>query len=132
MSRLDKDPLPYDKLYKNYEVVSKRLGRKMTLSEKVLYSHLDNAQSQVSIFEVYFYFEKNSLPFDRQSSKVSSKLRFTFPQRFLMSTLLARLGVLYFDVFLIVKRPCIFYTKLNVYIGYVCTGLHNLNYMLCF
>lgn len=56
MSKFDKDPLPYDKLSKNYETVQKRLGRKMTLSEKVLYSHLDDPQGQVSIFDVYLDF----------------------------------------------------------------------------
>lgn len=48
MSKLDKAPLPYDKLSKNLEVVKKRLGRDMTLSEKVLYSHLDDPKGQVS------------------------------------------------------------------------------------
>ncbi|XP_026728964.1 aconitate hydratase, mitochondrial [Trichoplusia ni] len=46
MSKLDKNPLPYDKLSKNLEVVKKRLGRDMTLSEKVLYSHLDDPKGQ--------------------------------------------------------------------------------------
>jgi len=35
--------MPYDKLQENLHVVKKRLGRPMTLSEKVLYSHLDDA-----------------------------------------------------------------------------------------
>lgn len=48
MSKLDKAPLPYEKLTKNLEVVKKRLGRDMTLSEKVLYSHLDDPKGQVS------------------------------------------------------------------------------------
>ncbi|XP_022125180.1 aconitate hydratase, mitochondrial [Pieris rapae] len=46
MSRFDKAPLPYEKLTKNLEVVKKRLGRDMTLSEKVLYSHLDDPKGQ--------------------------------------------------------------------------------------
>ncbi|KAM3959226.1 LOW QUALITY PROTEIN: mitochondrial aconitase 1 [Aphomia sociella] len=46
MSRFDKAPLPYEKLTKNLEIVKKRLGRDMTLSEKVLYSHLDDPQGQ--------------------------------------------------------------------------------------
>lgn len=49
MSKLDKNPLPYDKLSKNLEVVKKRLGRDMTLSEKVLYSHLDDPKGQVNV-----------------------------------------------------------------------------------
>lgn len=55
MSKLDKDPLPYGKLNKNYEIVQKRLGRKMTLSEKVLYSHLDDPKAQVSAPYAYFF-----------------------------------------------------------------------------
>merc|ERR1719153_2123762 len=44
MSNLDKDSyMPYDKLQENLHIVKKRLGRPMTLSEKVLYSHLDDA-----------------------------------------------------------------------------------------
>ncbi|PNF43609.1 Aconitate hydratase, mitochondrial [Cryptotermes secundus] len=47
MSKFDKDtPLPYDKLLKNLEVVKKRLNRPLTLSEKVLYSHLDEPATQ--------------------------------------------------------------------------------------
>nr|XP_026499016.1 probable aconitate hydratase, mitochondrial [Vanessa tameamea] len=46
MSKFDKVPLPYDKLTKTLEVVKKRLGRDMTLSEKVLYSHLDDPKGQ--------------------------------------------------------------------------------------
>ncbi|CAK1595929.1 unnamed protein product [Parnassius mnemosyne] len=46
MSKFDKAPLPYEKLTKNLEIVKKRLGRDMTLSEKVLYSHLDDPKRQ--------------------------------------------------------------------------------------
>lgn len=46
MSKFDTDPLPYDKLVKNLEVVKKRLNRPLTLSEKVLYSHIDQPDSQ--------------------------------------------------------------------------------------
>ncbi|CAH2036992.1 unnamed protein product, partial [Iphiclides podalirius] len=46
MSKFDKAPLPYAKLTQNLEVVKKRLGRDMTLSEKVLYSHLDDPKGQ--------------------------------------------------------------------------------------
>ncbi|XP_018027105.1 aconitate hydratase, mitochondrial [Hyalella azteca] len=46
MSNLDKDSyMPYDKLQENLHVVKNRLGRPMTLSEKVLYSHLDDPVS---------------------------------------------------------------------------------------
>merc|ERR1711936_1263502 len=47
MSKFDKNsPLPYETLVKNLEVVKSRLGRPLTLSEKVLYSHLDNPANQ--------------------------------------------------------------------------------------
>jgi len=54
MSKFDTDPLPYDKLVKNLEVVKKRLNRPLTLSEKVLYSHLDQPDTQVSNFYYIF------------------------------------------------------------------------------
>ncbi|KAG0413465.1 hypothetical protein HPB47_009387 [Ixodes persulcatus] len=38
--------LPYDKLQKNLQVVRKRLNRPLTLSEKILYSHLDQPETQ--------------------------------------------------------------------------------------
>jgi aconitate hydratase len=46
MSKFDKDGLPYDKLVKNLEIVKKRLNRPLTLSEKVLYSHLYEPETQ--------------------------------------------------------------------------------------
>ena len=47
MSKFDQQAyLPYDKLQANLEVVKKRLDRPLTLSEKVLYSHLDEPQNQ--------------------------------------------------------------------------------------
>jgi len=47
MSKFDPDvPLPYSKLSKNYEIVKKRLGRPLALSEKILYSHLDDPNGQ--------------------------------------------------------------------------------------
>ncbi|CAG9838762.1 unnamed protein product [Diabrotica balteata] len=46
MSKLDTDPIPYEKLNKTLGVVKKRLGRPLTLSEKVLYSHIDQPESQ--------------------------------------------------------------------------------------
>merc|ERR1711953_1620717 len=47
MSKFDESsPMPYDKLVKNLEVVKSRLARPLTLSEKILYSHLDDPQGQ--------------------------------------------------------------------------------------
>jgi len=47
MSKFDQNsPLPYEKLVSNLEVVKQRLGRPMTLSEKILYSHLDDPAGQ--------------------------------------------------------------------------------------
>lgn len=47
MSKYDPNPLPYEKLAKTLETVKKRLGRPLTLSEKVLYSHIDQPDKQV-------------------------------------------------------------------------------------
>merc|ERR1712168_1445902 len=38
--------MPYEKLVKNLEVVKGRLNRPLTLSEKILYSHLDEPATQ--------------------------------------------------------------------------------------
>jgi len=47
MSKFDKNAeMPYEKLVKNLEVVKGRLNRPLTLSEKVLYSHLDDPAGQ--------------------------------------------------------------------------------------
>jgi len=47
MSKFDKNSvLPYEKLVSNLEVVKGRLGRPLTLSEKILYSHLDDPAGQ--------------------------------------------------------------------------------------
>ncbi|XP_026473145.1 probable aconitate hydratase, mitochondrial [Ctenocephalides felis] len=47
MSKFDSDSyLPYGKLSENLKVVKKRLNRPLTLSEKVLYSHLDEPEKQ--------------------------------------------------------------------------------------
>lgn len=47
MSKFDSDVfLPYEKLEKNLQVVKKRLNRPLTLSEKILYSHLDDPANQ--------------------------------------------------------------------------------------
>lgn len=46
MSKFDADPLPYEKLVQRLEIVKKRLNRPMTLSEKILYSHIDEPQNQ--------------------------------------------------------------------------------------
>merc|ERR1712004_84065 len=42
----DNSPMPYEKLLKNLDVVRSRLARPLTLSEKVLYAHLDDPQNQ--------------------------------------------------------------------------------------
>merc|ERR1711884_83686 len=47
MSKFDEgSPMPYEKLVKNLEVVKGRLNRPLTLSEKILYSHLDEPEGQ--------------------------------------------------------------------------------------
>lgn len=47
LSRFDQDVyLPYEKLQKNVEIVKKRLNRPLTLSEKILYGHLDDPVNQ--------------------------------------------------------------------------------------
>jgi len=47
VSRFEPDRyLPYEKLVKNLEIVKKRLNRPLTLSEKILYSHIDEPASQ--------------------------------------------------------------------------------------
>ncbi|XP_026680108.1 probable aconitate hydratase, mitochondrial [Diaphorina citri] len=46
MSKFDKAPLPYTKLEQNLQVIRKRLNRPLTLSEKVLYSHIDDPHNQ--------------------------------------------------------------------------------------
>merc|ERR1739838_1276845 len=47
MSKFDSSsPMPYEKLLKNLEIVKARLQRPLTLSEKILYSHLDDPHSQ--------------------------------------------------------------------------------------
>jgi len=42
----DNSPMPYEKLVKTLEVVKGRLNRPLTLSEKILYSHLDDPAGQ--------------------------------------------------------------------------------------
>ncbi|CAH0394457.1 unnamed protein product [Bemisia tabaci] len=47
MSKFDTETfLPYEKLESNINIVKKRLNRPLTLSEKVLYSHLDDPKGQ--------------------------------------------------------------------------------------
>lgn len=47
LSKFDDDVyLPYERLSSNLEVVKKRLNRPLTLSEKILYSHLDEPTTQ--------------------------------------------------------------------------------------
>lgn len=47
LSKLDQNVyLPYEKLVQRLDIVKKRLNRPLTMSEKVLYSHLDDPQNQ--------------------------------------------------------------------------------------
>ncbi|ESO02647.1 hypothetical protein HELRODRAFT_185009 [Helobdella robusta] len=47
ISRFDADKyLPYEKLDQNLKIVKKKLNRPLTLSEKILYSHLDDPANQ--------------------------------------------------------------------------------------
>lgn len=47
MSRFDQTSyLPFERLQENLDVVKGRLKRPMTLSEKILYSHLDDPKNQ--------------------------------------------------------------------------------------
>jgi len=47
MSRFEQDKfIDYDKLSHNVKIVQDRLGRKLTLSEKILYGHLDDPKNQ--------------------------------------------------------------------------------------
>lgn len=46
MSKFDKVSLPYDGMMKNLGIIRKRLNRPLTLSEKILYSHLDDPKGQ--------------------------------------------------------------------------------------
>ncbi|CAH1721076.1 unnamed protein product [Aphis gossypii] len=46
MSKFDTKPLPYEILEKRLKIVADRLGRPLTLTEKILYSHLDDPVGQ--------------------------------------------------------------------------------------
>ncbi|XP_065348151.1 probable aconitate hydratase, mitochondrial [Cloeon dipterum] len=46
MSKFDNENLPHEKLQKTVDIIKKRLNRPLTLSEKVLYGHIDEPQSQ--------------------------------------------------------------------------------------
>ncbi|XP_018580347.1 probable aconitate hydratase, mitochondrial [Anoplophora glabripennis] len=46
MSKFDTEPLPYEKLTQTLQIIKKRLNRPLTLSEKVLYSHIDQPDTQ--------------------------------------------------------------------------------------
>jgi len=53
MSKFDpNNPLPYSKLLKNLEIVKSRLNRPLSLSEKILYSHLDDPKGKIITFIV--------------------------------------------------------------------------------
>eukprot|EP00055_Hartaetosiga_balthica_P005642 m.16829 g.16829 ORF g.16829 m.16829 type:complete len:782 (+) comp4676_c0_seq2:281-2626(+) len=46
MSRVTKEQAPYAKMDANLKIVRERLNRPLTLSEKIVYSHLDDPQNQ--------------------------------------------------------------------------------------
>ena len=46
MSKFDKQSVDYDKLKKNLAIVRDRLQRPLTLAEKIVYAHLDDAKNQ--------------------------------------------------------------------------------------
>jgi aconitate hydratase len=46
MSKFDTNPLPYETLEKRIKIVADRLGKPLSLAEKVLYSHLDDPVNQ--------------------------------------------------------------------------------------
>ena len=46
MSRLDSKTINYETLAKNLDVVQQQDGKKLTLAEKILYSHLDDPKGQ--------------------------------------------------------------------------------------
>ena len=51
MSRLEPDQyIDYDRISSRVEIVKRKLGRPLTLSEKILYGHLDDPNNQVSIY----------------------------------------------------------------------------------
>jgi len=53
MSRLEPDQyIDYDRISSRVEIVKRKLGRPLTLSEKILYGHLDDPNNQVSIGSV--------------------------------------------------------------------------------
>jgi len=41
ISRLDKTRLPYEKLHQRYEIIKDRLGKPMTLAEKIVYRYAE-------------------------------------------------------------------------------------------
>jgi hypothetical protein len=51
MSRFDTQGLPYDTMRAKLDVVRERLNRPLTLSEKILYSHLDEPATQVHMLQ---------------------------------------------------------------------------------
>jgi len=46
ISRLDKTRLPYEKLNQRYEIIKDRLGKPMTLAEKIVYRYADRTQQE--------------------------------------------------------------------------------------
>ena len=55
MSRFDQNnPINYEKMDENLKIVKDRLQRPLTLSEKVLYGHLDDPKNQVRFLKQPF------------------------------------------------------------------------------
>lgn len=48
MSRFESTPVNYGKLKANIDIVKDRLRKPLTLSEKIVYGHLEDAKQQVS------------------------------------------------------------------------------------
>lgn len=46
MSNLEVEHINYDRIDTNIRIVKERLNRPLTLSEKIVYGHLDNPQEQ--------------------------------------------------------------------------------------
>jgi hypothetical protein len=49
MSRFDNQSVNYDHLQQNLRIVRDRLQHPLTLAEKIVYSHLDDAKNQVRL-----------------------------------------------------------------------------------
>lgn len=55
MSRFESAPVDYEKLKTNINIVKDRLQKPLTLSEKIVYGHLEDAKNQVSTLLCLLY-----------------------------------------------------------------------------